>query len=86
MLHDVGKRSIDNGIQTKSAQRYACVVIQCVNIEEEQAEGHKQRTRTGKIQFSGLSHKREKKCDPRLAWFMFHNIYRMYSDLNNKEE
>ena len=28
----------------------------------------------------------EKKFDPRLAWEMFHKIYHMYSDINNKEE
>ena len=41
---------------------------------------------TGMIKFSGLVHKRENKYDPRLAWFMFHKIYLMYSDRNNKEE
>ena len=38
------------------------------------------------IKVSVLSHKRGKQSDPRLAWFMFHNIYRMYIDFNNKEE
>ena len=38
------------------------------------------------IQVSGLSHNRGKKSDPRLAWFMLHRIYRMYSDIKNKEE
>ena len=41
---------------------------------------------TGTIKVSGLSHKRAKQSDPRLAWEMFHNIYNMYSDINNKEE
>ena len=38
------------------------------------------------IKFLGLRHKREKQCDPRLAWEMFHKIYHMYSDIKNKEE
>ena len=38
------------------------------------------------IKVSGLVHKGENKYDLRLAWFMFHKIYRMYSDINNKEE
>ena len=38
------------------------------------------------IKISGLSHKRENQSNPRLAWFMFHKIYRTYSDINNKEE
>ena len=38
------------------------------------------------IKFSGLSHKRAKQCDPNFAWEMFHHIYHMYSDINNKEE
>ena len=35
---------------------------------------------------SGLSHNRAKQSDPRIAWFMFHKIYCMYSDIKNKEE
>ena len=38
------------------------------------------------IKFLGLSHNGEKKIDPRLAWFMLHNIYCMYSDIKNKKE
>ena len=38
------------------------------------------------IKVLGLGHKREKKIDPRLAWFMFHKIYHIYSAINNKEE
>ena len=57
-----------------------------MNINEEGEEGWKQRTRTGMLKVSGLSHKREKQSDPRLTWFMFHKIYCMYSDINNKEE
>ena len=34
----------------------------------------------------GLSHKREKQYDLRLAWEIFHRIYHMYSDIKNKEE
>ena len=34
----------------------------------------------------GLIPKWEKKCYPRLAWEMFHKIYNMYSDINNKEK
>ena len=41
---------------------------------------------TGTIKVSGLCHNREKKFYPRLAWGMFHKIYHMYSDINNKEE
>ena len=38
------------------------------------------------IKVSDLSHKRAKQSDPRLAWFMFHNIYIEYSATKNKEE
>ena len=34
----------------------------------------------------GIRNKRVKQSDPRLAWFMFQNIYRMYLFINNKEE
>ena len=42
--------------------------------------------RTGMIKVLGLIHKREKQSYPRLAWFMSHKIYRMYSDIKKKEE
>ena len=86
VLHDVGKLSISNGIQSKSAQRYACRVIQSVNREEEEAEGEKRKTGTGTIKKLVLSHKRSKQSDPRLAWFMLHKIYCMYIYIKNKEE
>ena len=38
------------------------------------------------ITFLGFIHNRAKKRDYRLVWFMFHNIYIMYSDIKNKEE
>ena len=34
----------------------------------------------------GLTHKRANKSDPRLDWFMFLKINRMYSEIKNKEE
>ena len=34
----------------------------------------------------GFSHKRKKRSDTRLAWFLFHRIYLIYSDINNKEK
>ena len=86
MLYDVGRRDANNTITPDSALRYARRVIARVNKEEDNAEGQKKKTRTGIIKVSGLSHKRAKQCDPRLAWVMFHKIHRMYSDINNKEE
>ena len=86
ILHDVGGKIIDNVIKPASSQRYACRLIQPANKNEEGSELQKKRTRRGMIQISGLIHKMENKSDPRLAWFMFHNIYCMYSDIKNKEE
>ena len=50
------------------------------------SRGTSKRPRTGMIKVSGLIHKRIKKSDPWLAWFMLHKIYRMYSDIKKKEE
>ena len=47
---------------------------------------YRKKTRTGMIKVLGLSHKRAKQSDPRLAWFRLHKIYCMYSDINKKEE
>ena len=38
------------------------------------------------IKVLDLVHKRTKQSDPGLVWFMFHNIYQIYSDIKNKEE
>ena len=57
-----------------------------VNKEEDNAEGQKRNTTTVIINVLGLSHKMSKKFYPRLSWEMFHKIYHMYSDFNNKEE
>ena len=67
MLHNMCKISIVNGIQPKSAQRYAHRVIKRVNIEEEESQGQKQKIRTGTIKVLSLSHKRAKKSGPSIA-------------------
>ena len=85
VLHDVGRRDVTKTITPYSALRYARIVIARVNKEEENVEGQKRKTRTGIIEVSGLSHKRGKQYDPRLAWEMFHKIHHMYSDIKNKE-
>ena len=38
------------------------------------------------IKVLGLGHKRAKKSDLRIAWFMLHKIYCMYIDIKKKEE
>ena len=73
VIHDVGKRRIVNEIQPDYAYSYACRFIQRVNKEEEKSE--KKTSKRGMIKVSGLSHKRAKQSYPRLAWFMFQNIY-----------
>ena len=84
--YGVGRRDANNTITPDSALRYARRVIACVNKEEDNSEGQKRKTRTGIIKVSGLSHKKAKQCDPRLAWEMFHKIHHMYSDIKNNEE
>ena len=86
VISGVGRQGANNSIKKHSTLRYARRVIVRVNKEEENAEGHKIKTRTGKIKVSGLSHKRSKQCDPRLAREMFRNIYHIYSDIKNKEK
>ena len=86
MLHGVGLQDANKIIKPDSALRYARRVIGRVNKEEENSEGHKSNTTTGIIKFLGLIHKRENKCDMRLASEMFHKIYHMYSDIKNKEQ
>ena len=86
VLHGVDHRYANKTIAPDSALSYGRRVIMRVNKEEENAEGQKRNTRTGIIKVSGLSHKRAKQCDTRLAWEMLHKIHRMYSVIKNKEE
>ena len=84
VLHDVGRKIIDNGIKPSSAQGYSLRLIQLVNRNEEVTEGQKRRKITVMINVLSLSPKRTKQSDPRIAWFMLHKIYHMYSDAKNK--
>ena len=85
MLHAVGKWRITNGLKPQPEQSYAHRVIQRVNKEEEEAEGQKRRTSTGMINVLGLIHKKENKSDPRLAWFISHQIYHIVISITNKK-
>ena len=86
VIHGVGLQDATKTIKTNYALRYARRWIVCVNKEEENAYGQKRKTRIGTIKVSELFQKRAKKSDPKLAWEMFHNIYHVYSDINNKEK
>ena len=85
VLSDMGRQDVNNSIKTRSKLWYARRVIDCLNKEEEDAEGQMRKTMTGTIKVSGLSHKRGKQSDTRLAWEIFHNIYNMYSDIKKKD-
>ena len=41
---------------------------------------------TGTIKVFDLIQERVQQSDPKLDWEMFHKIYHMYRDINNKEE
>ena len=86
VLYGVSRQDANKTIIPDFALRYSHRAIARVNKEEENSEEQKRKTTTGIIKVSVLSHKRAKKCDPRLAWEMFHKIYHMYNDIKNKEE
>ena len=64
---------------------YARNVIRRVNDIEDDRVGQKKRSNLGEIKVRGLSHKRAKQSDPRLAWIMFHKIVRLYRDVIKEE-
>ena len=86
VLHGVGCRDTNNIIIPPSTLRYSRRVIVRINKEEENSKGQKRKTMSVIIKVSVLSHKRAKKCYPRLASKMFHKIYHMCSDIKNKGE
>jgi hypothetical protein len=69
-----------SNLASKSNLKYARRVIRRVNEKEPGMEGQKRRSKTGEIKVAGLSNKRAKQSDPRLAWAMFHSICTMYRD------
>ena len=81
VLHGVGRQDANKTITPPSTIRYSHRVIARVNKEYKNVEGQKRKTTTRTIKVSGLSQKRAKQCDLRLAWEIFHKIYHM-----NKEE
>ena len=85
LLHGVGRQDTNNTIKSRSALRYDWRVIFHVNKEEENTEGQKRKTTTGKIKVYRLIYKRANQSGPRLAREMFHNIYHMYIDIKNKD-
>ena len=65
----MGKIRIVNTIKPKSAYNYSRRVFGEVKQEEAKIEG-KKTPKNGMIQVSGLSQKREKKNNTRMAWLM----------------
>ena len=57
-----------------------------VNAVEPEPESKKRKSATGEVKVSGLSHKRAKQSDPRLAWLMFAKICNMCRDVKRSEE
>ena len=55
-------------MQDKSKKQYARRVVRRVNMLEPGMEGQKKHSKTGEIKVAGLSHKRAKQSNPRLAW------------------
>ena len=73
-------------MQDKSKKQFARRVVRRVNMLEPGMEGQKKKSKTGEIKVAGLSHKRAKQSDPRLAWIMFHKICRMCRDVRTMEQ
>ena len=65
--------------------KYAKRVLKRVNELEPAMENQQKRNKTGKMKVAGLSFKRAKQRDPRLAWIMFHNIFKMCRDVIKDE-
>ena len=68
VIHGVGPWYSKKTIKTYTALRYVHWLIVRANKEEENAEGKKRKTMTGKIKVYGLIQKRKKQSDPNFAW------------------
>ena len=75
----------DKTRKQKSTLAYTRRVIRRVNAVEDERDGQKKRSSTGEIKVRGISHKRAKQSDPRLAWIMFHKIVNMYRAVKTQE-
>lgn len=79
-LPATSRKKPSSTLASKSNLKYARRMIRRVNEKEPGMEGQKRRSKTGEIKVAGLSNKRAKQSDPRLAWAMFHSICAMYRD------
>ena len=78
-LHEVvmslGSRTHET--KKESKLKYEKRVLKRVHELEPERENQQKRNKTGTMKVAGLSHKRAKQSDPRLAWLMFHKICNM---------
>ena len=83
LIMELGVRKTDIG--DKSKLQLAKRVISRINCLEPISGEQVKWSRTGEIKVSGLSHKRAKQSDPRLAWLMFRKICEMCRDVRTRE-
>jgi len=74
-----------NDIKPSSQKVYAKRVLKRVIDKEPDLDPNKKIKTSGEIKIRGLSDKRAKQSDPRLAWMMFHSIVKMYRQVKEKE-
>lgn len=68
----------DKNQKQSSPPMNICHIIQRVNVTEENRDGQNKRSSIDGIKIRGISYKRSKQGNPRLAWIMFHTIVLMF--------
>jgi len=86
VLEEVKARGQVRDVKPKSNIAYARDVVRRVNAREDDMIGQKRKTSTGEIKVAGLSNKRAKQSDPRLAWMMFHSQCEMNHSIKKKQD
>ena len=81
-IDEVSENKIHHDVKPTSKLQYTRRILKKVIAREPNPDSNKtKRSRTGEVKVGGLSNQRAKQSDPRLSWYMFHSICRMYRDV-----
>ena len=81
-IDEVSPNKIIHEIKPKSKLQYACRILKRLIEREPNIESDKTKcSRSGEVKVGDLRNQRAKQSDPRLSWYMFHSICRIYQEV-----
>ena len=81
-----GTKRMRFDMKPSSKMRYSRHVIRRVNARDTNSPGQVKTSKHGEVNVAGLSNQSANKCDPCLAWHMFHSICNLYRSVKKETE